>query len=142
MGTLILIVREKIQSGSIVILRTLFPATALLDVSEFKHCRTDHSKLFAGRQNRIGGIGNFRNRAKRRLRKFNGIPRERFHLFPKEAVGMPLTILQEISSRQSPICRRQFRRGALRSVWAFFPTMINFIVPASSNRPLPFPTLR
>ncbi|MBK2345311.1 transposase, partial [Francisella tularensis subsp. novicida] len=34
--------------------------------------------------NHINGIENFWNQAKRHLRKFNGIPREHFHLFLKE----------------------------------------------------------
>ncbi|MBK2346520.1 IS1595 family transposase, partial [Francisella tularensis subsp. novicida] len=55
-----------------------------LDVSEFKHYRINHSKLFAKKHNHINGIENFWNQAKRHLRKFNGIPREHFHLFLKE----------------------------------------------------------
>lgn len=55
-----------------------------LDISEFKHYRINHSKLFANKRNHINGIENFWNRAKRHLRKFNGIPRSHFHLFLKE----------------------------------------------------------
>ena len=39
---------------------------------------------FAERQNHINGIENFWNQAKRHLRKFNGIPKEHFELYPKE----------------------------------------------------------
>ncbi|WP_288550322.1 transposase, partial [uncultured Brachyspira sp.] len=39
---------------------------------------------FAEEKNHINGIENFWNQAKRHLRKFNGIPKEHFHLFIKE----------------------------------------------------------
>ena len=55
-----------------------------LDVSEFKHYRINHSKLFVNKHNHINGIENFWNQVKRHLRKFNGIPRAHFHLFLKE----------------------------------------------------------
>ena len=55
-----------------------------LDVSEFKHFRINHSKLFADKKNHINGIENFWNQAKRHMRKFNGIPRQNFGLFLKE----------------------------------------------------------
>ena len=55
-----------------------------LDISEFKHCRINHSKLFADKHNHINGIENFWNQAKRVLRKYNGIPENNFHLFLKE----------------------------------------------------------
>ncbi len=38
---------------------------------------------FAERQNHINGIENFWNRAKRHLRKFNGIPKAHFELYLK-----------------------------------------------------------
>jgi len=53
-------------------------------VSEFKHSRIHHSKLFTDKQNHINGIENFWNQAKRHMRKFNGIPKESFGLFLKE----------------------------------------------------------
>ncbi|HEZ8005018.1 TPA: IS1595 family transposase, partial [Neisseria meningitidis] len=37
----------------------------------------------AERQNHINGIGNFWNRAKRHLRKFDGIPKAHFELYLK-----------------------------------------------------------
>ncbi len=45
-----------------------------LDVSEFKHFRLNHSKLFADRSNHINGIENFWNQAKQHMKKFNAIP--------------------------------------------------------------------
>jgi len=56
----------------------------VLDVSEFKHYRINHSKLFADKQNHINGIENFWNQAKRHMRRFNGVPRKHFPLFLKE----------------------------------------------------------
>jgi len=56
----------------------------VLDVSEFKHCRINHSELFAEGRNHINGIENFWNQAKRHMRKFNGVPKENFVLFLKE----------------------------------------------------------
>jgi len=56
----------------------------VLDVSEFKHCRINHSKLFADEQDHINGIENFWNQARGHLQKFNGVPREHFGLFLKE----------------------------------------------------------
>ena len=56
----------------------------ILDVSCFKHVRINHSKLFADQKNHINGIENFWNQAKRHLRKFNGIPKDHFHLYLKE----------------------------------------------------------
>ena len=81
--TLLPIIREKVKPDSIVYTDT-FRSYNALDVSEFKHYRINHSKLFAKKHNHINGIENFWNQAKRHLRKFNGIPREHFYLFLKE----------------------------------------------------------
>lgn len=57
----------------------------VLDASEFRHRRVNHSKEFVSRQgDHINGLENFWNQAKRHLRRFNGIPREQFPLFLKE----------------------------------------------------------
>ena len=56
----------------------------VLDVSDFKHYRINHSKLFSDKGNHINGIENFWNQAKRHMRKFNGVPKETFGLFLKE----------------------------------------------------------
>ncbi len=50
---------------------------------EFKHYRINHSKLFADRHNHVNGIENFWNQAKRHMRKFNGVPKENFGLYPE-----------------------------------------------------------
>ena len=46
--------------------------------------RINHSRLFADRENHINAIENFWNQAKRCLHRYNGIPRQNFHLFIKE----------------------------------------------------------
>jgi len=81
--TLMPIIRHKVKADSIVYTDTYRSYNAL-DVSEFKHLRINHSKLFANEFNHINGIENFWNQAKRHLRKFNGIPKDNFHLFLKE----------------------------------------------------------
>ena len=81
--TLMPIMREKIVPDSIVYTDT-FRSYNALDVSEFKHYRINHSKIFADKKNHINGIENFWNQAKRHLRKFNGIPKNHFPFFLKE----------------------------------------------------------
>ena len=81
--TLMPIIREKVKPDSIVY-SDFWRGYNALDISEFKHYRINHSELFADKHNHINGIENFWNQARRHLRKFNGIPREHFHLFLKE----------------------------------------------------------
>ena len=82
-ATLMPIIREKIHPDSIVYSDSL-PSYNVLDVSDFKHYRINHSELFADKKNHINGIENFWNQAKRHMRKFNGIPKDHFHLYLKE----------------------------------------------------------
>ena len=81
-STLIPIIESKVVPDSIVY-SDCWKGYNVLDVSEFKHYRINHSKLFADKHNHINGE-NFWNQAKRHLRKFNGIPRQNFGLFLKE----------------------------------------------------------
>jgi len=81
--TLIPIMQERILPDSIVYTDSL-PSYNILDVTDFKHYRINHSELFADKQNHINGIENFWNQAKRHLRKFNGVPKDHFHLYLKE----------------------------------------------------------
>ena len=81
--TLIPIIKKKVIPDSIVY-SDCWKGYNVLDVSDFKHYRINHSKLFADRQNHINGIENFWNQAKRHLRKFNGVPKDNFGLFLKE----------------------------------------------------------
>ena len=81
--TLLPIIKRKVIPDSIVYSDS-FRSYNALDISEFRHYRINHSKLFADKHNHINGIENFWNQAKRHLRKFNGIPRKNFVLFLKE----------------------------------------------------------
>lgn len=82
-STLMPIIRQQVKPDSIVYTDTWRSYNAL-DISEFKHSRINHSKLFANERNHINGIENFWNQAKRHMRKYNGIPRSHFPLFLKE----------------------------------------------------------
>lgn len=82
-ATLIPIIERKVVPDSIVY-SDCWRGYNVLDVSDFRHYRINHSKLFADKQNHINGIENFWNQAKRHLRKFNGVPRQNFGLFLKE----------------------------------------------------------
>ena len=81
--TLMPIIQERVQPDSIVY-TDCWRGYNVLDVSEFKHYRINHSKIFADQKNHINGIENFWNQAKRHMRKFNGIPAKHFSLFLKE----------------------------------------------------------
>ena len=81
--TLMKIIERRVVPDSIVYTDS-YRSYNVLDVSEFKHYRINHSKLFADGRNHINGIENFWNQAKRHMRKFNGIPAKHFPLFLKE----------------------------------------------------------
>ncbi len=84
--TLIPIIKSKVFPDSIVYSDS-WRAYNALDVSEFHHHRINHSKTFVDeetRSNHINGIENFWNQAKRNLRRYNGIPKQHFHLYLKE----------------------------------------------------------
>jgi transposase len=82
-ATLFPIIERKVIPDSIVY-SDCWRGYNVLDVSDFKHYRINHSKLFADKKNHINGIENFWNQAKRHMRKFNGVPKEHFGLFLKE----------------------------------------------------------
>ena len=82
-ATLIPIIKRKVIPDSIVY-SDCWRGYNVLDVSDFKHFRINHSLLFANKKNHINGIENFWNQAKRHMRKFNGVPNEHFGLFLKE----------------------------------------------------------
>ena len=98
--TLMPIIREKIRPDSVVY-TDYWRSYNALDVSEFKHFRINHSKVFAQNHNHINGIENFWNQAKRHMRKFNGIPKENFNLFRQECewrfnIGSPKEQLKDL----------------------------------------------
>ena len=82
-STLTPIIERKVIPDSIVYSDSWHGYNAL-DVSDFKHRRINHSKLFAEGRNHINGIENFWNQAKRHMRKFNGVPKAHFGLYLKE----------------------------------------------------------
>lgn len=82
-NTLMPIIERKVIPDSIVYSDS-WRGYNVLDVSDFKHYRINHSKLFADKRNHINGIENFWNQAKRHMRKFNGVPKANFVLFLKE----------------------------------------------------------
>jgi len=81
--TLLPTIRCKVKPDS-VIYTDGWKGYNALRVSEFKHDRINHSKLFANGRNHINGIENYWNQAKRVLRKYNGIPEKQFYWFLKE----------------------------------------------------------
>jgi transposase len=81
--TLYPIIKNRVLPDSIVY-TDYWPGYNILDVSEFKHYRINHSKTFVDKYNHINGIENFWNQAKRHMRKFNGVTKDHFHLFLKE----------------------------------------------------------
>jgi len=82
-STLMPIIKDKILPDSVVYTDT-FRSYNALDVSGFRHERINRSKLFADKRNRINGIDNFWNQAKRHMRKFNRVPRKQFYFYIKE----------------------------------------------------------
>jgi len=82
-ATLYPIIERKVVPDSIVY-SDCWRGYNVLDISDFKHFRINHSELFADKKNHINGIENFWNQAKRHMRKFNGVPKEHFGLFLKE----------------------------------------------------------
>jgi transposase len=81
--TLMSIMTSKIVPDSIVYSDS-WRGYNVLDVSDFKHYRINHSETFVDAKNHINGIENFWSQAKRHLRKFNGVPKAHFVLFLKE----------------------------------------------------------
>jgi len=89
--TLLPIIKEKVCPDSIVYTDALYAYNAL-DVSDFHHCRINHSKRFSQKHNHINGIENFWSQAKRHLRRFNAIKADHFYWFLKEANGASMEI--------------------------------------------------
>lgn len=77
------IIRKRIQPDSVVY-TDAYRSYDTLDVSEFRHLRINHKRAFVAGGNHINGIENFWSQAKRHLRRYNGIPKNHFHLFLKE----------------------------------------------------------
>ncbi len=109
-GTLLPIIACKVQPDSIVYTNS-YRAYDVLDITDFRHMRINHSQLFADKQNHINGIENFWNQAKRHLRRYNGIPRQNFNLFLKECewrfnYGTPDQLLKTLRKWLKPYSRK------------------------------------
>lgn len=81
--TLLPIMQRKIRPDSLVYTDAM-RSYHTLHTSGFRHLRIDHGKGFRSGRSHINGIENFWSQAKRHLRRFNGIPRQNFHLFLAE----------------------------------------------------------
>lgn len=77
-STLMPIIERKVTPESIVN-SDCWRDYNVLDVSEFKHFRINHSVLFTDKKNHINGIENFLNQAKQHMRKFNGVPKKNWY---------------------------------------------------------------
>jgi transposase len=55
-----------------------------LDVAAFYHQRVDEARRYAQGRPQIDNIESFWSQCKRHLRRYNGVPRQHFHLFLKE----------------------------------------------------------
>ncbi|MCW9734112.1 IS1595 family transposase [Avibacterium sp. 20-15] len=82
-NTLPPVIKRKIMPDSVVY-TDYYHSYDVLDISEFKHVRINHSTHFAETKNHINEIENFWNQAKRVLRKYNEIDKKSFPLFLKE----------------------------------------------------------
>ena len=78
-ATLFLVMSHKIMPASIVYSDGLRGYNVLV-VSDPHHFRVKPSELFSDKKNHINGIEKFWNQAKRRMQKFNGVPRAHFGL--------------------------------------------------------------
>jgi len=109
--TLLPIIEARVCPDSIVYTDS-YSAYDVLDVSDFKHYRVNHSPHFIdeeNRQNHINGIENFWSQAKRHLRKFNGIPKAHFELYLNECEWR----FNTVGSKHQLITLKQMVKGKL-----------------------------
>ncbi len=80
------IIRGKVALDSVIHSDSWRGYNRLVDVGYSKHLRVNHSAdVFAIGDNHISGIESFWSYAKRRLHKFNGVPRKTLYLHLKES---------------------------------------------------------
>lgn len=82
-ATLLPIIRQRVRPDAVVY-SDGYSSYGALDVSEFRHVRIDKTQGYARGRAHINGIENFWSQAKRHLRRYNGVPRQNFHLFLAE----------------------------------------------------------
>ncbi len=79
------IIRGNVSLDSVIHSDSWRGYNGLVDVGYSKHLRVNHSAdVFAIGDNHINGIESFWSHAKRRLYKFNGVPKKTFYLHLKE----------------------------------------------------------
>lgn len=81
--TLMPIIKQRVKPDSVVYTDS-FAVYDTLNVAGFRHYRINHREQFVARRTHINGIENFWNQAKRYLRRYNGVPKNNFHLYLKE----------------------------------------------------------
>ena len=85
-ATLQAIIRGRIDPGSVLHSDGWRGYDGLVDIGFDKHYRVNHGENeFAQGEHHINGIESFWSYAKRRLAKFNGLPRKTFYLHLKES---------------------------------------------------------
>lgn len=82
-ATLLPIIRQRVRPDAVVY-SDGYSSYGALDVSEFRHVRIDKTQGYARGRAHINGVENFWSQAKRHLRRYNGVPRQNFHLFLAE----------------------------------------------------------
>ena len=84
-STLQAIIRGRVDANAIIHSDKWRGYDGLVDVGYPKHFRVNHGRnQFADGPNHINGIESFWSFAKRRLQKFNGVPKHNFYLHLKE----------------------------------------------------------
>lgn len=95
-NTSISIIRKKVKPDNIIYTDSLESYNAI-HISEFTHRRVNHTKEFVQDKKNINGIENFWNQAKCHICKYDGIPKEPFHLFQGNMSGLLATDIQNVN---------------------------------------------
>jgi len=83
--TLLPIIRRLVKKSRTCIYTDQWRSYDGLVFSGYKHYRINHAKEFTNRNHHINGIESFWSFVKRKMRKHNGIRRDKFYLHLKEA---------------------------------------------------------
>jgi len=83
--TLMPIISQLVESSKSNIYTDKWKSYDGLVFSGYKHYRINHSKEFARSHNHINGIESFWSYTKRKMRKHNGIRRNKFYIYLKES---------------------------------------------------------
>ena len=83
--TLVPIIDKLVQKSKSNVYTDQWQSYDSLVLSGYKHYRINHSKEFVKNHHHINGIESFWSYVKRKMRKHNGIRKDRFYLYLKEA---------------------------------------------------------